>query len=214
MSWDGPLPLGDLAIILLAVAIVELFRTLLRRRLRPVDQRGGGEGGALAVRGPQREGDSRRARSLAHSWPQERRPQDRGRKQWLADMRAALAARAAEEQAGEPEAAAPAAPPARWAAPEPSPSAPECHSPRQALQPHRSNVPIPRQPGDALLVESRQATRRTLDERRAMRVGGKLQSPVDPHDADSLRAIRVETDDVLARDPVRRRRNRFDRPAD
>jgi hypothetical protein len=46
---------------------------------------------------------------------------------------------------------------------------------------------------------------------------GKLQSPVDPNDADSLRALRIETEDVLASDRdqrrrrLRRRRNRFDR---
>jgi len=82
---------------------------------------------------------------------------------------------------------------------------------------------IPRQPGDALLVKWRLAAHRTLDERHARRVGGKPRSPVDPNDADSLRALRTETTcetrDELGsdRDPRRmrvcRRLNRFDRPA-
>jgi len=100
---------------------------------------------------------------------------------------------------GAKEGGAPAVPPARTnaSAPEISPCSPSSRPPGQALQPHRSNVPIPRQPGDALLVKLRQATHRTLDERYAMRNRGKLQSPVDPDDTDSLRAMycahRVET---------------------
>ena len=57
-------------------------------------------------------------------------------------------------------------------------------------------------------------------ERKAVREQGKLQAPVDPDDADSLRTLRVETEDVIAGDRnlrrrrVRRRLNRFDRLMD
>jgi len=216
MAWL----LGALVILVLAGAIVELIRALLRRRLAQPDERGAVEGGALAGPGPEREGGSQRVqplaqrvRSLAHTWPPPTQSRDGGRRQGLADMRAALAERAAGT---EPIAAAPAAPPAR---PNPSPSETSPSSP-SPLQPHRSNAAnIPRQPSDALLVELRLATARTLDERYAWRDRRKLQSTVDPEDADSLRALRIERWDELAsdRDPRRMgvclRLNRFDRPA-
>ena len=135
-----------------------------------------------------------------------------------------MRARAEAERAGAPAAAAPAALPA------------SSDSPWQALQPHRSNGPILRQPRDARFEElndhlleelklietraiERRATQPTRHERYAARERGKLQSPVDPDDADSLRALRVETEDASASDPnprrrrVRRRPNRFDRQA-
>jgi hypothetical protein len=130
MMWH--LFIGTLAILVLAVAIVQLIRALLRRRLAPADERA-----------PPARSDSSASNSAAS---------------------------------------------------ETSPSSPSSRPPEQALQPHRSNVPIPRQPGDALLVKLRQATHRTLDERYAMRHRGKLHSPVDPDDADSLRALRIETE--------------------
>ena len=167
MAWH--LPLGEQAILVLAVAVVALIGALLRRDLAPANERGPGEGGALAARDPQQE----------------------------VDARAATAARAEAERVGAPAAAAPAALPA------------SSDSPRQALQPHRSNGPILRQPGDARfeelkdhlleelkLIETRatetRATQPTRHERYAARERGKLQSPVDPDDADSLRALRVE----------------------
>jgi len=210
---------------------VGMFRAFLRHH-PTADERGAGEGGALAAP----EGNtqaSRLGRPRAHSWPPQKQPWDCGRKEWVDHLRAALVARAVEERAGEPAAAAPATPAARLdssSAPGTSPSSPSSRPPRQTLQPHRStvpiarqplqphrsNVPIPRQPGDALLVE-RRANHRTRAERYAVRGRGKLQSPVDPNDADSLRALRIETEDVLASDRdqrrrrLRRRRNRFDR---
>ena len=219
MAWLLCTPLGALAILVLAGAIVKLIRALLRRRLAQPDERGAVAGGALAGSGPEREDGSQRvqpraqrARSLAHTWPPPKQSRNGGRKQWLADMRSALAARAA----GEPIAAAAAAPPAR-----PNPSPPETsQSSPSPLQPHRTNsVNILRQPSDALLVELRLATARTLDERYARRDREKVQSPLDPEDADSLRALRIESRDELAsdRDPRRvglcLRLNRFDRSA-
>jgi len=209
-------PLGYLtiivrvAILVLAVATVRMIMSLLRRRLAPADERGAGEGGELAGR------DSRRVQPqpLAHSWPQETRAPT------------AIAARAAEEPA-----ATPAAPPERPNVSPPetstSPSSPSPGSSRQhALQPHQSNVPTRRQPGDALLVALKQTTHRTLDERYAMRDCGKLHSPVDAgntlvpnyrYGPGNLRAVRVETENELAGDPrrrqVHRRLNRFERPA-
>ena len=213
MAWHVPdLSFENLAITVLAAAIVALCRTLLLSLASPdaAGEHGAREDAALAAQAAEQEGDSQRAGPLAHKRPPQIPPREPDLKQWPADVRAALAARAVEERAGEPAAAAPAAPPARAdsSAPGTSPSSTSTRPPRQTLQPHRSYVPIPRQPDDALLVLKR-ATHRRLDERYAMRDRGKLQSPVDPYDADSLCALRTEIEDKLASDlDTRRRRAR------
>ena len=152
MAWHLPLPLGDLAVLVLAAAIVALITALLRRGLAPENERGAGEGGALAE-------------------------QDRGRNEWLVHARAALAARAAAERAGEPAEATPA-----------TSSASSSSSVSETFPPAPTSR-RPQQPGDALLVELRWENYRTLDEKKAIREDGKLQSPVDPDDADRLRAL-------------------------
>jgi len=120
----------------------------------------------------------------------------------VVDARAAVAARAGDERSDGPAAAAQEAPPAR---PEPEVSAPQTpvlpssRPPGLALQQHQSNVPILRQPGDALLVESKLATHRPLAERHARRDQGKLQSPVGPNDDIILLAHRAGIEDELGR---------------
>ena len=199
------LSLENLAIAVLAVAIVELISTLLLSLASPPDA-ADERGAALAAQGAEQEGDSQRASPLDHTRPPQNPSRDPDPKQWPADMRAALAARAVEERAVELAAAAQAAPPARSdsSAPETSPSSPSTRPPRQALQPHRSYVPISLQPGDRLLVLKRR-THRRLDERYAMRDRKKLQSPVDPYDADSLCTLRIKIEDELASDLDSRR---------
>ena len=61
MAWLLSTPLGVLATLVLAGAIVKLIRALLRRRLAQPDERGAVEGGALAGSGPEREDDEARS---------------------------------------------------------------------------------------------------------------------------------------------------------
>ena len=95
MAWHVPdLSLENLAIAVLAVAIVELISTLLLSLASPPDA-ADERGAALAAQGAEQEGDSQRASPLDHTRPPQNPSRDPDPKQWPADMRAALAARAA-----------------------------------------------------------------------------------------------------------------------